>query len=486
MTLDVRDAGVELEPDPSRLLARFFLPGESTPGATSRVAKVAARVLALEAEEIDRAATNIEDGFAGRHEGLDSLLRANEAMARRGDESSDSDALRTVFGAAFTAQSAVEGAALCNPSVVAHPDQSDLRDGSLRVVVSMRSIGEGHVSAISFCSAVIGPERAWAFEDRAVPLAHATVSDSEWDVDDLRRALEHDGTIAQVAHSVLRDLPPRLRDRDVERTISDLPAEFFGQFDSRAIAEHIRQTVRSAYEARFEPGVELSRRVLTPVADDERHGMEDARFVRFTDSDGSIDYRASYTAYDGRSVASRSIVTTDFETFAIRRLTGPVASSKGMAFFPRHVGGRLLALTRTDGESIFLAASDDGRHWRDETRIYEPKRLWEVVQSGNCGSPVETDRGWLVLTHGVGPMRRYCIGAILLDLDDPSRVVGVLEKPLLEPPATGGDGYVPNVVYSCGSIVADGFLWIPYGIADQRIRVASVPIEDLLDAMAPS
>jgi predicted GH43/DUF377 family glycosyl hydrolase len=482
VTLDVRDAGVELRPDPSRTLAHFFLPGESAPGATSRVAKVGARVLALPRDEIDDGATRIDDDFSDRHDELDSFLGTNGAMIRA--EAGDSDALRTVFGAAFTAESAVEGAALCNPSVVAHPDQSALPQGSLRVVVSLRSIGEGHVSTLSFCSAVIGPGRAWAFEERALPLAHATVSDAEWDIDDLRRALEYDGTIAQVAHSVLRNLPSRLRGSDVERVISDLPDEFFGQFESRAVAEQIRQTTRSAYEARFEPGIALSRRVLSPVADDERYGMEDARFVRFTDRDGSVDYRATYTAYDRRSVASRSIVTTDFETFSIRRLTGPAATSKGMAFFPRHVGGRLLALTRADGESISLAVSDDGRDWQDEAHVYEPTRLWEVVQSGNCGSPLETDRGWLVLTHGVGPMRRYSIGAILLDLDDPSRVLGVLETPLLEPSARDRDGYVPNVVYSCGSIAVDGLLWIPYGIADQRIRVASVPVEELLDAMA--
>lgn len=292
--------------------------------------------------------------------------------------------------------------------------------------------------------------------------------------------------MTEVAHAVLQKLPERAHRADIDAAISSLPDEFFSHYDSRATVEAIRLVSRSAYDAAFALESTLSQRVLLPIADEERQGMEDARFVRFIGDDGEVDYRATYTAYDGRAITSRLIVTADFRTFSIVRLTGSPARTKGMALFPRPVGGRLLALTRSGGESISLAVSPNGMDWTDEAIVYVPEFLWEVVQTGNCGSPIETDRGWLVLVHGVGPMRRYSISAILLDLDDPARVLARLETPFIEPAGEFQNGYVPNVTYSCGGIVHDGILWVPYGIGDSRIRVASVPLGELLDAMTPT
>jgi predicted GH43/DUF377 family glycosyl hydrolase len=211
-------------------------------------------------------------------------------------------------------------------------------------------------------------------------------------------------------------------------------------------------------------------------------GVEDARFVAFHHDD-SVDYRATYTAYDGQSAASRLIITTDFRTFATHRLTGGPTRAKGMALFPRPVGGEMLALGRGDGETISLSRSVNGLDWTAEEQVYPPTALWEVVQSGNCGPPMETPEGWLVLTHGVGPMRVYSIGAIVLDRDDPTRVLAVLPEPLLVPSGADRIGYVPDVVYSCGGIVHDETLWIPHGVGDDRIRVASVPLSELFEAM---
>jgi predicted GH43/DUF377 family glycosyl hydrolase len=484
VSLDVRDAGTELRPDPSRVVADLFLPGESTPGASSRSEQVVARVLAAGRAEVEAAAAFLARDFATRHPGLEPLVRANAAKVFPGATDLD-DGLALVLGASFTAEYAIEGAALCNPSVVAHPDQSGVAAGARRVVVSLRSIGEGHVSAISFGTAVIGPGRSWAFEPRELPLTRAVVTEGTWTREHLRGSLQHDGQLTEVAHAVLQQLPPVLRASDIDRVIRALPGEFFSHAESRGRVEAVRVVGRSAYEAVFAPESRLSQRVLLPVADEERHGMEDARFTAFTETDGTVDYRGSYTAYDGRTIRSRLIVTSDFREFRIHRLTGPPARTKGMAFFPRRIGGRMLALTRSGGETISLASSADGLGWRDEAPVYTPSLLWEVVQSGNCGSPIETDRGWLVLTHGVGPMRRYCIGAILLDLDDPAVVLGRLEEPLLVPDAPQREGYVPNVVYTCGGIVHDDVLWIPYGIGDNRVRVASVGLGELLDAMRP-
>lgn len=484
MSLDVRDSGTELRPDPSRVVADLFLPGESTPGAPSRTEHVVARVLAAPRAELEQEAARLTREFDPRHSGMAALVRANAAKVYT-DTTSLDEATALVLGATFTAEYAIEGAALCNPSAVVDPDQSGVSDDALRVILSMRSIGEGHVSAVSFCTAVIGPGRTWGFEGRRLPLVRATITDGEWDLEHLRSSLAHDGEMTEVAHAVLQKLPPRVRKADIELAIRALPDEFFSHFDSRPRVEVIRMVGRSAYDAGFAAESDVSQRVLLPVADEERHGMEDARFVRFVEQDGTVEFRGSYTAYDGRAITSRLIVTTDFRSFSIRRLTGPPAKTKGMAFFPRRVGGRLLALTRSGGETISLAVSLNGLDWVDEAPIYTPDLLWEVVQSGNCGSPIETDRGWLVLTHGVGPMRRYVIGVILLDLDDPTRVLARLETPLLEPAEGHRDGYVPHVVYSCGGLVHDGVLWVPYGIGDSRIRVASVPLQDLLDAMTP-
>ncbi|MEO8528808.1 MAG: glycosylase [Pseudolysinimonas sp.] len=484
MTLEVRDAGVELRHDAARVVANLFTPGDSTPGSTSRTLRVVERVLAIPVEALATAAARILEDFGERHIGLRETLVANASKVHPAAHDSDPD-LAVVLGAAFTAEHAIEGAALCNPSVVPHPDQTGLAPGELRMVVSLRSIGEGHVSAISFCTAVIGADRTWTFGDRLLPLARAVISEGEWQAEHLQRALEHHGELTEVARVVLQGLGTRFKSSDIEKVISRLPVDFLTHYDSRAKVEAVRLIGRSAYDATFPGGSDLSQRVLLPAADEERHGVEDARFVRFIGDAGEIEYRASYTAYDGRTITSRLLITTDFETFRVHRLTGAPSRTKGMAFFPRRIGGWLYALTRSDGESTLLARSRDGLDWDDEVPVHAPTRLWEVVQTGNSGVPIETDRGWLVLTHGVGPMRRYGLGAILLDLDDPSRVIAELDRPLLEPRGVEQNGYVPNVVYSCGGLVHDGVLWVPHGVGDDHIRVVSVVLEDLFDAMTP-
>jgi predicted GH43/DUF377 family glycosyl hydrolase len=226
----------------------------------------------------------------------------------------------------------------------------------------------------------------------------------------------------------------------------------------------------------------LEQRVMMPSVAEESNGMEDARFTRFLDDNGTVEYRATYTAYDGHHIAPRVLTSPDLRVFRAHRLAGAAARNKGMAIFPRLVGGRYLALCRSDGESTSVASSTDGLLWTEPRLVQEPTATWETLQVGNCGPPIETPAGWLVLTHGVGAMRTYSMGAILLDLDDPTVLLGRLTAPLLEPEPDEQDGYVPNVVYSCGGIVHDGVLWIPYGIGDSRIGVAHVAIDDVLGA----
>lgn len=480
----LQDSSIALRADPSRVRNRLFIPGESSPGSPSRTRDIADRVLALPAGELATAAAAILDDFGAQDDDLPELFRAHARMVLSDSERALTADETVVLGAAFTAQYSVEAAAICNPSAVPHPDQTGLAAGELRIVLALRSIGEGHISSISFLSAVLGPDGGCVVEEREKPLSHPLVRDGRWRREHLHRALEVGGRLTETEMDVLRVLPSSFDGSEVEAAIAGLPRELLMRHDTREQLERIRRMVSSAYRVSFDPAEHLSRRVLLPSAEEESNGMEDARFVLFTDEDGRSDYRASYTAYDGRSIAPRLLVTTDFAEFSMHRLTGDAAHNKGMALFPRPIGGRRWALTRSDGERISLAHSRDGMSWTNDRVLSTPQELWEVVQLGNCGSPIETPSGWLVLTHGVGLLRSYSLGAILLDLEDPRRVIGRLTAPLLSPSPGTRDGYVPNVVYSCGGIVHDGTLWIPYGLNDDHIRVASAPLDAVLGAMA--
>ncbi|WP_297342875.1 glycoside hydrolase family 130 protein [Amnibacterium sp.] len=465
------------------MVAQLFLPGEGVASTHSRAAQIVDRVLALPGPVVSTLAHDLVADFGPRHVDTVDLLRANaRAVGSRVQSTTPiSDEQSIVLGATFTAEYAIEGAALCNPSAVEHPDQSGLQPGQLRVAVALRAIGEGHVSSIEFTEAVIGPGDAWSFVPRRSPVATATILPARWHSSRLRAALEHEDQVNELTSWVLDRLPPIFTGVDVEAAIAALPPELLHHRDSGVALNTLRDMVSSAYIARFDPDTDLGQRVLLPAAVEEHNGMEDARLVRFTADDGSTAYRATYTAYDGRDIAPRLITTPDLVSFSIHRLSGPSARNKGMALFPRTVGGRHLALARTDGESISLASSPDGFVWSGATLLNIPVEPWEMVQTGNCGSPIETDRGWLVLTHGVGPFRVYSISAILLDLDDPSVVLGRARRPILQPEGPDREGYVPNVVYSCGGIVHDGRLWVPIGIGDAQVGVFSTDLEELLD-----
>ena len=485
MKPEVRDAGVELLPDASRVIARLFLPGEGFTRTGSRAGNIMDRVEALPAEELDRAAAAILASFGPRHEELAAQLRRHaETVAFRAGETPPMDPdHEIVLGAAFTAEHSIEAAALCNPSAMPHPDQTGLKPGELRLAIALRAIGEGHVSSIAFATAVVGTE--WVFDPRPLPLVAAVVTDGDWTRAHFRESLETEGRLNEVSGAIVRALPASFLSAQIETAINAVPAELAQRHDTRSDLDVIRTMAWSAYHATFEASSELGQRVLLPAASDETNGMEDARFVLFTHEDGRTEYRATYTAYNGYAIAPRLIVSPDLVEFSVHRLAGPAARNKGMALFPRRIGGKMFALTRTDGENISIARSEHGLSWTDISVLHRPELLWEIVQTGNCGSPIETAVGWLVLLHGVGPMRQYCIGALLLDLDDPTIVLARLAEPLLQPLGGLREGYVPNVVYSCGAVLHDGTLWLPYGIGDQRIRVVAVPLAPLLAAMVP-
>lgn len=479
---------VDLHADPARVVAQLFLPGEQLHQARSRAATIIDRILALDDAEVEQWAARLVEEFGSRHPDYPQLLaRHAAAVATHLDDLARLSPARTlVLGASFTAEYATEAAALCNPAAVADPDQSGLEPGQLRVAVSLRAIGEGHISSIAFCTAIIGPGASWTFLERDRPQVAGVALPTEWSNDQLRAVLIDQaahGEIDELSNALLGALPTWFDPTDLERALREAPVDLLTRPGASVSIELLRRIVSSAYQVSFGEATSLSQRILRPAAVEESDGMEDARFTRFVDVDGTVEYRATYTAYDGNQIAPRLLLSPDLRHFRVHRLAGTAAHNKGMALFPRLIGGRHLALCRTDGENLSLATSPDGHTWSEPRLIHQPEQVWEVLQVGNCGPPIETDRGWLVLTHGVGPMRRYVIGAILLDLDDPARVIGRLAEPLLEPGRDEQDGYVPNVVYSCGGLVHQDRLWLPYGIDDSRISVGWIALSELLDAM---
>ncbi|MEH0935456.1 glycoside hydrolase family 130 protein [Micromonospora psammae] len=479
--------GTTLTPDARRVIVKLFVPGEDDAVVRNRARALIDRIAHLDDEETGRLLRDTFDRFGTRHRDLDGTFHHHYDLVRhRILRARDlSPATRLLIGAYFSHEYAVEAAALCNPSMVAHPDQVGLIAGQLRVAVSLRQIGEGHVSSIGFASAVLGPGRRLAVADRSGPLVVGQRAGIRHRRDLLAAGLTEAACDNEITATVLDALPERYDEASFEQVLGDLPPDLLSRSTGPGTLEHVRRTNAASYATTFPADTALHQRVLWPAVPAESNGMEDARFVRFTDESGPV-YRATYTAYDGRRIATRALTSGDLRRFEITPMRGPGARNKGLALFPRTVGGRHLALCRADGETIGLTRLDGENRWQEPVPLHAPRDSWELIQVGNCGSPIETDAGWLVLTHGVGPMRRYAIGALLLDLRRPERVVARLPGALLAPDGAERDGYVPNVVYSCGGLVHDGELWLPYGASDNRVGFATVPVADLVAAMMES
>lgn len=485
---------LRLRPDPRRVVARLFLPGQETtvPG-TSRAAAVVARCLSISPSEVGSELARLLDDYGPRHRRFVDVLDEHfAAVAHRVEDAATlSPGRRRLIGAYFTQEYALETAALFNPSLVAHPEQGADPD-RLRFILSARAVGEGHLSSIVFRSGEIVRSAGAAgaagipaitMDPGSVLATTGTRRAGPIDRDNLREQAAAAGADGESLHFVLSDLPATFGSGTLEPALDRLRDQHLTRVHAERTIASIRRVAGASYEVTFDAETDLSERVLLPGAPAESHGMEDARFVRFTEDDGTATYLATYTAYDGARVSPARLQSEDFRTFRASPLTGPAAADKGLALFPRRVGGLNLALSRWDRENNALAISDNGYHWRDAMKIQSPGRGWELIQIGNCGSPLETEEGWLVLTHGVGPMREYSLGAILLDLDDPSQVRGHLPEPLLRPDPDERDGYVPNVVYSCGALPHGRTLVVPYGCSDTSIRMALIDIPELLSRL---
>jgi predicted GH43/DUF377 family glycosyl hydrolase len=479
---------LRLCPDAGRAITVLFVPGEEMYGGDSRAPSVVERILAMDDADVTATLDDVRRRFAHRHRDLeatwsDHFRLATQRLARVGDVPLERALL---IGSYFTREVSLEGAALFNPSMVAHPDQSGLAPGETRFVMSLRAVGEGHISSIEFRTGTVDAAGAVRLVRPGKFPECGRYSPGPYSRQLFHAKLAERGCDNQAAAQVLDHLGPIFEPTELDSALEALHPDLLSRATVREAVRGIRWVAANNYTVEFTSGTQIAERVLWPHGPAELAGMEDARFVRFVDDDGSVTYFATYTAFDQVLIAPQLLKTTDFATFDVTQLSGPSATNKGMALFPRKIGGRYTALSRWDRENLAVTTSDDLSEWGEATTLKLDPRPWELVQLGNCGSPVETPEGWIVLTHGVGPMRGYGIGAILLDLDDPGRVIGSLPYPLLEANEEEREGYVPNVVYSCGVLVHGETLVLPYGFSDSAVGFARVDIAELLNALTTS
>lgn len=486
--LCVQRQKVIIESDKSRVIIKPFMPvSPSSSGYEARMKRLLKRLVDLTDEEARIILDKVFVDFKNRHRDLEGIFalqyeRVKDLLPPRYQPSKTKQLL---IGSYFTCEYSLEAAALFNPSIVPHYDQSGLDPGVLRFIMSLRATGEGHISSIEFRTGLIDKEG-----EISVDTAGKFVTTSTLEPNPVFELLELLGKLRD-EHCLNSFTKEIVSSFGVTFTLSELLARI-ARFKKRhkklsAIqcrsVEFLESFVDLNYEISFSDQQPLSERAIYPVSSFEMNGIEDARFVRFVDDDGGITYYATYTAYNGKSIMPLLLETLNFSRFRVRSLSGEAAKNKGMALFPRKINGKYAMISRQDGENLFIAFSDNVHQWKAPAALLKPTFHWEFSQIGNCGSPIETEEGWLLLTHGVGPVRRYCIGAVLLDLQNPAKIIGRLKEPLIAPDESEREGYVPNVVYTCGAIKHNGKLIIPYAMSDHATRFASVPVDDLLENM---
>ncbi len=473
---------LRLDPDPSRITVKLFVAGQEDFGPLqSRTNAVISRLMQLSEAEVTAALTTVRRDFEDRHEDFDHWLdtHAHRALHRVDPSMPLSEDRWKLIGACFTHEFSVEGAALTNPSAVPHPDQSGLPAGTMRFIMTVRCIGEGHRSSIGFRTGTVDTWGDVVVHDPAPRVSMGLHGESVMSKAAFTGLLEDSFDYGENARTVLGGLRETFTLSELEEQLNVLLHDRDTYRNVDETLHHFRDIAARSYLVTFPSGIEQSERILWPRAEAEFRGMEDARITRLTEN-GSPTYVGTYTAFDGVNISQQGLRTDDFANFRIFPITGPAARGKGLALFPRRIGGAYAALVRPDFESNQISFSEDIEYWPASTTLQAPARPWEIIQLGNCGAPIETEAGWLVITHAVGPFRTYYLSAMLLDLEDPARVIGTLDTPLLSPAGADREGYVPNVVYSCGSIVHAGRLVIPFGIADTSVGFATAHMDELL------
>jgi len=477
--LHARRKSIVMNAKIGRVITRPYLPS-----GEQRIQKIIRRVLSLDESEAGTLLDNVLQDYSHRHRYFrESLERNFELVASFiADVDQVSKQRRLLIGAYFTAEYSVEAAALFNPSIVQVSNQETDPEGACRFVMSFRATGEGHISSIEFRSGFIDSNNDIYFDALSdyvdTPEIHPN---PDYDRHLFRLKLEEMGASNVVTHQLLNRLPDKFTFNDLQGKIAELQNN--GQLPWQEKTDAIDMAMwlaQSNYQILFRKDHPISERVIFPVSESERKGIEDARFVRFVDDDGTVTYFATYTAYNGETILPQLIETCDFLSFKVITLNGVQAQGKGMALFPRKIKGKYVMLSRQDGENNSIMFSDHLHFWQQAQILQEPEFPYEFIQMGNGGSPIETPEGWLVVTHGVGPLRTYSLAIELLDLEDPTRIISRIDEPILVPNAHEREGYVPNVVYSCGALIHQDELIIPYASGDQRCGIATLPVPELM------
>jgi predicted GH43/DUF377 family glycosyl hydrolase len=483
MRLAIERKPVRINPDPKRVIARFFFNGND------RAKEVIERIMVLSEEISFGIVSPLLQEYSKRHRNITRVLSRHCSKLKPlfAELNIDYDSLtvyrKLLIGSYFTHEYSIESAAFFNPSIVEDPDQTELQDGERRVIISFRAVGEGHISSITFRRALIDRNNSitvipsGSYIDEAEIIRNAVYN---------KKLFFDKAVTTQINIDVLKEIEGQLDHHfeysNLHRIIQD--SQKLQESDMlRLEYDKILWLADSYYEIVFSLDTDISDRVIFPISEYERKGIEDARFVKFTNDDGSSTYYATYTAYDGSLIMPKLLQTNDFYNFRIMPLYGSGAQNKNLALFPRKVNGKYAMISRIDGCNNYIMYSDKINIWEKPVLLQQPKFSWEFIQIGNCGSPIETEHGWIMITHGVGPMRRYVLGASLLKLDDPTIEIGRLREPLLIPNSEEREGYVPNVLYSCGAIVHNNKLIIPYGISDSSTSFAEVDMDELINKL---
>ena len=489
MQVTVTRKDIRFLPDPSRVIARFLYTSDE------RSRNIISNVLAMSDIEVNIALSQVLRGYSRRHRNISLIFEThfnkldNLFKELKIKQNNNNKSLKALIGSYFTMEYSIESAAFFNPSVVEDPDQSELGPDEKRVIFSFRATGEGHISSIVFRSAVIDKNCNLIIEPVGKMLAEAErikrhIYNKKSFVKKLDEMRDFDNKISPIF--VLEKLGDSFTYGELKRAVEETRKTHDLTPNKESIINQMMWLAKSHYELDFSLDSAISERVIFPTSETEKNGIEDARFVRFTEDNDKVIYYATYTAYDGHTILPKLLETKNFYHFKALPIHGEIARNKGMALFPRKINDRYAMLCRVDGVNNYIAYSDKINIWREARLIQEPKYPWELIQIGNCGSPVETKEGWLVITHGVGPMREYVLGASLYDLDNPEKEIGRLKTPLLAPNHEEREGYVPNVIYSCGSITHNGYLIIPYGMSDYAATYASVNLDELLNELKNS
>ena len=480
MAVHVKRLPIQLKPDPSRVITRFFGLGEE-----NRMRDTIGRLLAIPEDTVVTLLANLERDFLPIHSNIDEIFREHYAAVKHHIPKSKaiSEVRQRFIGACFTMEYAIESAALFNPSMIPAIDQSNVPAGSVRFLMSLRATGEGHISSIVFRRGLVDAEgNVTVHPPGRYSLPVKATMPSNFEKAAFVRQLHALSAWNQHAERVLSQLDEQFTRAQLSDAIDKVRSEKTVSGEREESHDALLALTQANYKVQLLPDTDMSEVVVFPYSDNERGGIEDVRLVHCTHDDGSVHYYGTYTAYNGSRIFPHLLEYPDGDSVSVHMLTGRCAKNKGMALFPRTLNNQYAMIARLDNENLYYMVSDDVRFWDEAKLLCTPEFPWEVIQIGNCGSPLETEAGWLLLTHGVGPMRQYCIGAMLLDLDDPSRVIARTSEPLLVPTGSERFGYVPNVVYSCGGMIHAGNLILPFAMSDVTTSVAVIDLQELLDS----